>query len=658
MLHTLKIDKSFSHSNATFNFQKGLTAISGLNGTGKSEILEIIQWLLFGTKALRGEVDHQAQLTFEVKGETYTVSRSKNKALLKKGEAPFASGTKPVNQAIVSLLGYGYEVFTVANAVNQGKITELGEMLPAERKRLVDQTIGLDKIEEISKWVTGKLAEVTAMARVHEKYNVAPAPVGPDPAPNCTLDALQSRTEQARAQAVLRQELMKIAPLPLVKLDPDWQKIEELQEAQERRRAGLGALQALSKALHSLPDAGPFVGLHERDNEYEPLKLEAEKYKRKTELEDLIKKLPVSPYSEKYLKKEEDQHALFLKFLKREELLKHLVEYKCPKCLHKWHDEDPRLKDYLDVPDVVADSALTSNQINTYRRMLAQSETRKILEEELSSVRDATNCGWVVKQIATQRLLHAEYQFRLAKQSQKEDLQKQYDSLSLILPPDGQDEIVRLKANLKEYEKYAYSVIAAKDAAVKLNDIPGNISEYVEECQKLWNLKLVHSVELKAYLSAKEVYEKNRKEAEKVEGEIEDWKKVREALNEMKVQVKTHLIPSLNKVSSQLLSMFSSGWLNKVDISEEFEIQIDGKKISALSGAGKAFANLAIRIGLGLVLTNGVFSVLMLDEIDAGVDLEKAPTLAEALRGLTGQIKQIINVSHKQNLVSDYAINL
>ena len=65
-------------------------------------------------------------------------------------------------------------------------------------------------------------------------------------------------------------------------------------------------------------------------------------------------------------------------------------------------------------------------------------------------------------------------------------------------------------------------------------------------------------------------------------------------------------------------------------------------------GSGKAVANLAIRIGLGQVLTNKVFSVLMGDEVDASMDDDRAGYTAECLERLTNSIGQVVLVSHKQ----------
>jgi DNA repair exonuclease SbcCD ATPase subunit len=93
----------------------------------------------------------------------------------------------------------------------------------------------------------------------------------------------------------------------------------------------------------------------------------------------------------------------------------------------------------------------------------------------------------------------------------------------------------------------------------------------------------------------------------------------------------------------------TGGQRRNVQVDEDFEkILIDGQSIETLSGSAKAVANLAIRLGLGQVLTNRVFSVFMGDEIDASMDQDRAGYTAECLNGLSSVIGQIILISHKE----------
>ena len=85
---------------------------------------------------------------------------------------------------------------------------------------------------------------------------------------------------------------------------------------------------------------------------------------------------------------------------------------------------------------------------------------------------------------------------------------------------------------------------------------------------------------------------------------------------------------------------------------------VDGQPLDTLSGSGKAVANLALRLGLGQVLTNNVFSVFVGDEIDASMDDTRAGNLGECIRTLSTKISQIVLITHKSHGDADWCVNL
>src|SRR5262245_43467351 len=60
----------------------------------------------------------------------------------------------------------------------------------------------------------------------------------------------------------------------------------------------------------------------------------------------------------------------------------------------------------------------------------------------------------------------------------------------------------------------------------------------------------------------------------------------------------------------------TGGRRQSIRVDEEFDVTVDGQPLNTLSGSGKAVANLALRNGLGQVLTNNVLSLFVGDEID------------------------------------------
>ena len=89
----------------------------------------------------------------------------------------------------------------------------------------------------------------------------------------------------------------------------------------------------------------------------------------------------------------------------------------------------------------------------------------------------------------------------------------------------------------------------------------------------------------------------------------------------------------------------SGGERYQVEIDDDFNIELDGLPINTLSGSGKAVANLALRIALGQILTNRVFSLFMADEVYASMDDDRAASTAESLRRLTPLLKWFLSLT-------------
>src|SRR4029077_6739000 len=113
-----------------------------------------------------------------------------------------------------------------------------------------------------------------------------------------------------------------------------------------------------------------------------------------------------------------------------------------------------------------------------------------------------------------------------------------------------------------------------------------------------------------------------------------------------------------SRVASHLLTQMTGGQRNVVSVDQDFNVVVDGQALDPLSGSGKARANLALRLGLGQVLTNNVFSIFVGDEIDASMDDTRAGNLGECLGTLATKISQIVLITHKFHGDADLCVNL
>jgi DNA repair exonuclease SbcCD ATPase subunit len=129
------------------------------------------------------------------------------------------------------------------------------------------------------------------------------------------------------------------------------------------------------------------------------------------------------------------------------------------------------------------------------------------------------------------------------------------------------------------------------------------------------------------------------------------------AVKEVKNRVQSHLIPSLNKVASDLMSEMTGGEYNSVIVGDSFEVEVDGQPLRTLSGSAKDLANLTLRIALGRIITHRVMGFMLLDEIDSAMDDTRARYTWDCIERITPQIGQVIQASHK-DLSSDNTINV
>ena len=154
---SLKNFKSFKK--AEIPISKGFTAIVGSNGSGKSNVLDALLFVLGITslKTLRaGKLtdlvnntakENYAKVTLEITndGKKYEISRMIDK--LGKSVYRLDGRRTTLNETASLLLELGIDV-TGHNIVTQGDITKIIEMSPIERREIIDSIAGLSEFDE------------------------------------------------------------------------------------------------------------------------------------------------------------------------------------------------------------------------------------------------------------------------------------------------------------------------------------------------------------------------------------------------------------------------------------------------------------------------------------------------------------------------------
>jgi DNA repair exonuclease SbcCD ATPase subunit len=585
MIKRLYLSNCFSHHDQTFSFEKGVTTITGRNESGKSLIPEMVRYCLFGVNARRGTNDDYkklvTELDFKVNDKLYRVCRAPRKTTLQIQEGDnwtdLATGIDAVNKKIPEILGYKMNVFDVANCVMQGEIEALGRMIPSEREKMVDQTVGLNVIDDLIKWIGDKSKTAKDIAESIERTLSSPIEP-PKPDDYQSSKQLQVRYDELK---ILNNEKNQIV---------GWLK-------NERRKP-----------------TKPQCNVQETADELEKLvsarnKIVSTERKLKLELEQL----PESKFTEDELNERSKHLELYRKWEHKKMHLDKGIN-KCPKCGHEWHIAVEALKEFEGIEEIEKPN-FDEAKLRQWKSDFERAQQRGEIEKELNALFIPEDRS-------------SDYQIRR----------------------DYERDFLKYKKDESEYNEY---VTEREDKRNRLAELAT-----VEEEYKAVNLSLVsartYEQALNTFEGLKEAYDKNLGIVNEKKELAEQYQKAKQALQKLRLRVKGYLMPSLNSVSSNLLLEMTNGVRNQIVIDEKFNIKVDGQPLQTLSGSGKAVANLAIRIGLGQVLTNKVFSIFMADEIDASMDNERAEYTAQCMHRLSDNISQIFLVSHKRPEADHY----
>ena len=172
-MHIKKLEvygfKSFGFKNTAVHFEKGLVAITGPNGSGKSNILDAIMFAIGENSPKTLRVDkfqslfHDSQnsnhrlirvsLSFDntdrgipIDSDTVTLTRGIEG---QNGESQYWLDDKKVTKtAIMELLEVVLAAPNKLNVVQQGMITRISELNSEERRKIIEDIVGLSYFDE------------------------------------------------------------------------------------------------------------------------------------------------------------------------------------------------------------------------------------------------------------------------------------------------------------------------------------------------------------------------------------------------------------------------------------------------------------------------------------------------------------------------------
>ena len=654
---TFANDKNISRD-LTFSTE-GSTLITGPNEAGKSLNLEMIAYALFGNEALRGKTtDYKrisCKLAITLNGKTYRIERVKSNAKLfttgTDSEEQLGTGITPVNAAVIAILGFDYSVYKIAHLAAQGDLQALAAMKPTERKAMVDTVAGLNQLDDVLVSLGNDIkiakAEVTATEGFVTQVTEPTAPAQSLDDLNAKKVALQQQGNEIYQAQSIRQPNQPNAtallqPLTEPQAPQLWDQPAEPEEPVMPNEFSLETLEQLTGIVSQLKEHRttlakqldlPELTLPEVQAQYALIELA----KRATERDSLLAKGSLT----------------------------------CSNCGHENHLASELLASYDDVPATVIPATFEITALYRMEGRIDAIETLK--HQQLEAYQYVDSYGQFE---ATERVWSA-YAVELKNHEQQHiqwtnevtrilatntTLKNNYDTQLSEVQTHNQGLAHRNaeieKQNSLAQENYQRDLDTYTTAQLSITaEIVNQHREataLVEQGITQWSAYEQNMIRYRDDVAKQTVLANKITE---LKGNVTDLENARKALKQTKTDVKSYLTPALSRVASQLLSEMTGGVRNTVAIDEDFDVLVDGQPLRTLSGSGKDIVNLAIRIALGQVLTHKVLPMMCLDEIDQGMDADRARYTQECLQRITPQVGQMLIVSHRPS-VSDHVLTL
>ena len=708
MILELTTQNWVKHHNKTFKFKEGLNLIRGDNEAGKSLILEAVDFALHGSVALRLPVSMyptnlQSDLLFCVRGEVYFVCRTPKKASLYKGENKdnlIASGVKPVDAEIRKLLGYNRNVFMVSNYSSQDSIQYLSQMKPAERKRTIDNVVGLTAVEQV---LVERKNNLSALKKVETSFASRrvepPAELEVEYNPlfeeviqteRETLDKLNATIVTQQNNERQHQALDNSKPAPFELLNVEGllsigaHEIKDVRLKRQRLEVKVSSLLKEYKDHCQSPVQRPDdVDLSALIEGLTIFQVQAGKLKR----QDLVNKIAffekeIAKFpdisGEQYVPMSEieavaEQENLYKDWLE----VQRLKEKGTIVCNHCEGEVllaiDHIQAHYSHVPELVEKPLITSqelinknkdlehitksvegykNQLEDFKNQLVEFDKTwyseealddhvAALEREIDYNRSLENYHvWADKELKLNQAV-VEAQHELKEFNEQNHSDEALDKAEQAMANHVQNE--RNKQIMDQWQKSKdalepFDAEALQQAQTELKVVEQSLQENTKWFEA-W----------KEYFRLDQIYSEWNNGFALASHEVEQEKLAIETLNNFKAKIKTTILPSVNAVASTWLYKMSEGKHFKITLTDDMEIMVGDKPIEALSISGRALGHLSLRMALGQVLTNSVFPVFMADEVDASMRNNRAQAVLDSLTEmLNGSMKQIIMISHRE----------
>ncbi len=604
VIESIHIKNCFTHKDTFIEFNEGLNYIVGAEGAGKSLILECISFSFFGTVALRDSSSSYKKLEtiliFNYLGSKFKIERKVSDANFYmfaediKDWIKLVNGTTPVNNKIISLFGYDYNIYLLSNYCEQGELQSFSKMTPAKRLAFIDKISGVEDAKELAVFLETRKKDLKKEIDTLSKLIV--------PLPDIDVTLLDVDFEKEIDKLIAEKDLLHFKYIKSIELEGKLSTLNSEINFSKKENEKYGYVVKLYPKLNDLDRAIE-----------EQLELLQQKEKLKNQLKLIQNKYYM--YDLNSLTSTEKELLQYIDDLEYQNLVnekKKLLDcpvVECPSCANTflYNHLDLQQYDHIDLSFKFTSNLKIKEPQLLLNYFQNDRETYTKLREEYNSI--VINEELITKK---DRLLF--------------DYKSCLDLCTIIY--NKSTELIDLKAQ--------YTEVFDKDINSRVIKITDEI-----------NLLYKNKNEVEFYLKLKEALSKSNTQLTKMKKELKTIIDVLDKVKEFSTKIKTETLPLINYHASVLLNQMSDSVLNKIEITDSYAILVDDKNINVRSGSEKDTASLAFRLSLGNSIIAGMLPLFIGDEIDAASKLERTLLITNVLQNLSKKNYQIILITHK-----------
>ena len=587
----IRIKNSFAHKDTTIKFESGCNYIIGNYGSGKSELLELIGFAFFGVVALRGKSttypNLEVTLQFNYVNTKYKIIRTVKDGSIIVDNSIKANTTTGLNNFIINLLGYDYSIYTLSNYCQQGKLQYFSELTAAKRAQYIDKLNGIEDAKDFSNYLKAVRKDLKTSLEAHKSFLRPPEDVDID------LDMdyeeeLKSLPETSDTITELTQQVKELSlsftSVPSTPVMP-------------------------STSLLDLEDYDNIVS---RFKEY--ISIEDNIFKLQKEIQDIR-----SQFSRKVISSSLNLESAKLDLLSSLKNSLVPVDLSCPSCSTSFNTSIFKSEHFVSQYTITElESIIQWLSPDIQDRLLSLNSDISVLEKSLKELDVEEYCD----KYTTVDNLNRAYN------KQKVDLEK-YNSTLLSIKEINehntsiQNTIDEVNRNISE------SIALQKDTVDK--------QKYYLRCKS----------EKDVYLRMLSIYTKALVTSTDIQSKMDIIDLLLDRINSIVEDIQKESLPAISKTASIYLERLTRGVLHKIEVTDTYEIIVDGSPINVRSGAQKDLSSLAFRLSLGQSIVHGILPLFIGDEIDAASTPEVSAYIRKALQELSLDGTQIIIVTHK-----------